>query len=80
MKAMTVADDLYAALETAAGRSGKSVQELVGEAIVSWLADAALDDAEHAEIEKARAEAAEQGGVDFEVFLDDADDAMGNRD
>ena len=41
------------------------------EAIVSWLADAALDDADHAEIEHARVEAVERGGVEFEAFFDD---------
>ncbi len=76
MRTMTVADNLYAALETAAGRCGKSVQELVDEAIVSWLAEAAQDDAERFKIEKARAEAAEQGGVDFEAFFEDV---LGNR-
>ena len=71
MKTMTVADDLYLALETAAGHSGRSVEELVNEAISSWLADAAMDDAEYGAIEMARAEVAEQGGVEFEGFFDE---------
>ena len=57
-------------LEAAAGRNGRSVQELEREAIESWLADAVADDAEHLAIERARAEAAEQGGVEFERFFD----------
>lgn len=57
-------------LEMAADRNGRPVQELVNEAILSWLADAAMDDAEWAAIERARAEAVEQGGVEFEAFFD----------
>ena len=71
MKTMSVDDGLFSALEAAAEISGRTVQELVDEALVSWLADAAMDDAEYAVIEKARAEAAEQGGVDFELFFDE---------
>ncbi|MXZ90246.1 MAG: hypothetical protein F4Z05_02055 [Chloroflexi bacterium] len=71
MKTMIVDDGLFSALEAAAELSGRTVQELVNEALVSWLADAAMDDAEHTAIEKARAEAAEQGGVEFELFFDE---------
>ena len=71
MKTMSVDDDLYGALQAAAGRDGRPVQELVTEAIVSWLADAAMDEADHAAIEAARREAAEQGGLEFEAFFDE---------
>lgn len=77
MKTMTVDDGLYGALEAAADRNGRSVQELVNEAIVSWLADVAMDEDDHAAIEQARAEAAEHGGVEFEPFFDDL---VGNHD
>ncbi|MXZ67593.1 MAG: hypothetical protein F4Z17_01015 [Acidimicrobiia bacterium] len=70
MKTMTVDDGLYTALEAAADRNGRPVQELVNEAIGSWLADTAADEVDHAAIENARAEAAEQGGVEFEAFFD----------
>lgn len=70
MKTMTVDNSLYAALEAAADRNGRPVQELVNEAIGSWLADAAADEADQAAIEIARGEAAEQGGVEFEAFFD----------
>ena len=46
-------------------------KRLVNEAIESWLAEAELDDTEHAAIEEARAEAAEQGGIEFEAFFDE---------
>lgn len=71
MKTMSVDDALYSALEAASGRSGRPVQDLVNEAIESWLAEAAMDEAERAVIEAARVEAAEQGGVEFESFFDD---------
>ncbi|MYD66725.1 MAG: hypothetical protein F4X26_12225 [Chloroflexi bacterium] len=70
MKTMTVEDRLYGALEKAATRDGRPVQDLLTEAIESWLADAALDDADRAVIERSRAEAAEQGGVEFEAFFE----------
>ena len=70
MKTMTVDDGLYGALKAAADRNGRPVQELLNEAIASWLADAATDEDDHAAIEQARAEAAKQGGVEFEPFFD----------
>lgn len=67
---MSVDDGLYSALEAAAGRSGRPVQELVNEAIACWLVDAAMDDADYAAIEQARVEAAEPGGIECEAFFD----------
>lgn len=69
MKTMSVDDGLYGAFEAAADRDGRSVQELVNEALVSWLVDAAMDDADRTEIKQARIENAEQGGVEFEAFF-----------
>ena len=69
MQILTVSDDLYSALEEVAARSGRPVPELVSEAIESWLVEVGIDDAERLEIEAARAEAAEQGGVEFEAFF-----------
>lgn len=71
MKTMTVEDSLYGALEAASDRDGRPVQELLNEAIESWLADAALDDADHSAIERSRREATEQGGVEFEEFFNE---------
>ena len=69
MKTLTVADELYSALEEAANRSGQTVSDLVMEAIQIWLDDVAADEADREEIEAARSEAAEQGGVEFEAFF-----------
>ena len=71
MKTTTVDDGLYCALEAAADRNGRSVDELVNEAIMSWLADAAMDDADRAAIKQARTEAVKHGGCEFEAFFDE---------
>ena len=70
MKALMMEDDLYEALEGEAHRVGRSVGELVAEVVSSWLADAGLDERERAEIDAARAEAAEVGGVEADKFFD----------
>ena len=77
MKTLTVTDELYSALEDAANRSGQTVSDLVLEAIQIWLDDVAADEADREEIEAARSEAAEQGGVEFEAFFADL---LGNQD
>ncbi len=69
MKTLTVTDNLYLVLEEVAVRSGRPISDLVSEAVEAWLADGAIDDAERREIDVARAEAAEQGGVEFEAFF-----------
>ena len=71
MKTMTLSDGLYSALEEEARRSGRTINELVTEIVESWLSEFDLDNEERAEIELARSEAAEQGGVEFEEFFDD---------
>ena len=69
MKTLTVSDSLYSALEEVANRSGQTVSDLVLEAIQVWLDDIDMDDAERLEIESARAEAADQGGIELETFF-----------
>ena len=69
MKTMTLNDGLYSALEEEARRSGRTVNDLVTEAIESWLWDFELDGEERSETELARSEAAEQGGSSLRSFL-----------
>ena len=71
MKTLTVDDRLYSAIEAEADKSGRPVGDLITEAIEAWLVDSQLDGTERAEIEAARVEAAEKGGVEFEGFFDD---------
>ena len=70
MKTLTLDDNLYSALEEEAHRVGCTVGELLSDAVSYWLSDAVLDDAERAEIESARAEAAEKGGIEVDEFFD----------
>ena len=69
MTMITLDDALYLALQEAASRSERPVQELLNEAIEAWLAEAELDEEERGAIEEARAEAAEQGGIEFGEFF-----------
>ena len=66
MKTLAMEDDIYIALEEEASKVGWTVSEMVVEAI----ADTKLDERERAEIESARAEAADMGGVEAEAFFD----------
>ena len=77
MKTLTVTEELYSALEKVANRSGQTVSDLVMEAIQVWLDDVAADEADREEIEAARSEAAEKGGIEFEAFFADL---LGNED
>ena len=70
MKTLTMEDDLYTALEEEAQRAGCTVGEIVAEAVSSWLADTRLDERERAEIEAARKEAEEMGGMEVDEFFD----------
>ena len=75
MKTLTVTDELYSALEEVANRSGQTVSDLVFEAIQVWLDDVAADEADREKIEAARSEAAAKGGVEFEAFLSNLQEA-----
>ena len=77
MKTLTVADTLFSALEDVSARSGRPISVLVSGAVEAWLVDAAIDEAEQREIEAARTEAAEQGGVEFETFFSESLDERG---
>lgn len=61
------------AVEAATRRRRRPGPEPVSKALATSLADAAMDDADNDLIEQARAEAAEQGGVEFEAFFNDLD-------
>lgn len=70
MKTLTLEDDLYEALEEEAYKVGRTVGEIVAEAASSWLAEVQLDEEERAEIDAARAEALEVGGMEADEFFD----------
>ncbi len=57
MKTLMMEDDLYAAIEEEALRVGCTVDEIVSEAVLSWLANIQLDEGVHTAVESARPEA-----------------------
>ena len=70
MKTVTLDDEkLYRAVEAEAAKSGRSVEEVVGEALKLWLADVEMDDREQGEIEAARVEWQRKGGVEAHEFF-----------
>ena len=74
MKELTVVlddDALTAAVEAEAVLSGRTVQDVMVEALKQWLADSDLDERERANIEEARCEHNELGGVEAREFFDD---------
>jgi hypothetical protein len=74
MKELTVVlddDALTAAVEAEAVLSGRTVQDVMVEALKQWLADSDLDERERADIEEARREHNELGGVEAREIFDD---------
>ena len=72
MKEVTVVlenDKLYEALEAESVKTGRSVQELVAEALEQWLTDVDTDERDIEEIEAARTEWQEKGGVEAHEFF-----------
>jgi hypothetical protein len=72
MKQFTVSledEALYTAVETEAARTGQSIQEIMVEALEQWLADTRQDEEEHEEIEAARREWREKGGIKAGEFF-----------
>jgi hypothetical protein len=72
MKEVTVVlenDRLCDALEAESAKTGRSVQELVAEALEQWLADVDTDERDMEKIEAARTEWQEKGGVEAHEFF-----------
>ena len=62
-------DRLCDALEAESAKTGRSVQELVAEALEQWLADVDTDERDMEKIEAARTEWQEKGGVEAHEFF-----------
>ena len=76
MKEVTILLDdesLYNTLEAESAKSGRSVQEIVVEALEQWLVDAQLDEEEHTEIDAARKEWQKKGGIEAHEFFQGID-------
>ena len=63
-------ENLYQAVRAAATKTERSVQDIVAEALEHWLADADMDEHDGAEIEAARREWREKGGIEAHEFFD----------
>ena len=68
---LTVDDDLVLAkVEAEAATSGRSLQEIVVEALEQWLADGELNQQERAEVDAALKDWEEHGGMEAHEFFD----------
>ena len=73
MREITVAlddDGLYAKVEAEASSSGRSVQEILVEALRQWIADSEIDEEEREEIDAAQREWKEKGDIEAHEFFD----------
>ena len=62
-------DALFTAVETEAANSGRSLHEIVIEALRQWLADAEADEQKRDQIDDARTEWQERGGINAREFF-----------
>ena len=62
-------ESLYQAVRAAATKTERSVQDIVAEALEHWLADADMDEQDQAEIEAARREWRDKGGIEAHEFF-----------
>ena len=68
-------ESLYQAVRAAATKTERSVQDIVAEALEQWLAEVDTDEQDQAEIEAARREWREKGGVEAHEFFRRLNDA-----
>jgi hypothetical protein len=70
MKTVTLDDEkLYRAVEAEAAKSGRGVEDVVGEALKQWLADVEMDELEQTQIEAARLEWQRKDDVEAHEFF-----------
>ena len=72
-KRMTVIfenEALYTALKVASARTGRHAKDIIAEAVTEWL-EASEDEELQADLEQARDEWAQQGGVEASEFFRD---------
>lgn len=62
-------DALYGALEAEASSTGRSVEEVIINALEQWLAESEMDEKERAETEDALREWEETGGIEVHEFF-----------
>ena len=62
-------DEVYAALEKEARKSGCTVQDIARDALTQWLLDAEMDDSEWNEIDDSRRDWRRNGGTEAREFF-----------
>ncbi len=62
-------ESLVTAVEAEATMSGRSMQDIVEEALKQWLEEAEMDEQEPAEIDTARREWQKKGGTEARAFF-----------
>ncbi len=62
---------LYSIIETEARDSGRTIQDIIVEALRVWKVETELDEEEHARVEQACLEWEKNGGTDARTFFDE---------
>jgi hypothetical protein len=63
-------EELYSIIETEAEDSGRTIQEILVEALRVWKVETELDEEEHAKVEQACLEWEKSGGTEARAFFD----------
>ena len=63
-------EELYSIIETEAKDSGRTIQDILVEALRVWKVETELDEEEHAKVEQACLEWEMNGGTEAGVFFD----------
>ncbi len=61
---------LYSIIETEAKESGRTIQDILVEALRVWKVETELDEEEHARVEQACLEWEKNGGTEAHAFFD----------
>ena len=63
-------DALYSVIEAEAKDSGRTIQQIIVEALYLWKVETEMDEEERLEVEEALREWKEEGGVEARAFFD----------
>ena len=63
-------DELYSIIETEARDSGRTIQEIIVEALRLWKVETEMDEEERRQVEEASREWAKNGGMEAGAFFD----------
>lgn len=63
-------EELYSIIETEAKDSGRTIQDIVVEALYLWHVETEMDEEEHARVDQAYLEWEKDGGMEAGAFFD----------